>query len=249
MKKSLLICMVTMLIFGLMGFGFAMWADTVTVEATVETGTVEIGIRDVGTNDNIITDAILGGTALNDEDGVTDAMELGGDPQIEPGVNTEGKNVAVCTSENGDYKFTLGETDFYDSITETITNAYPYYAPTTKIEIASNGSIPVKIDAFNVVEGENNDFTGYQVNYIITYPGGSQAFGDSYDELLADLIGTQLHQGDVVTLEIQTWFDQSTNQGSSGELTFSIHACQWNEYGQDIPADQGTWNILPSDLE
>lgn len=235
MKKSLLVSLAAVLMFGLMGFGFAMWSDTVTVAATVDTGNVAVGIRDVGTDDNILTSDILNGTATNTEDGVADAMALGGDPQVSLGVNDEGKNVASMISENiGSADFTINGTDYYSSITETIDNAYPYYAPTTRFEIASNGTIPVKLD--NVKIEQSGDLSGlvYE-SWTVTYPDGSTATGTGLDALLDALYMLQLHQGDVVTVDLQLSFLQATVQGSSGDIKFTVHAAQWNEAGQDDP--------------
>jgi len=283
MKKSLLISMVAMMVFGLMGFGFAMWADSVTVSAAVETGDVQVGIRDVGTNDNILTDKILNGTPSNEEDGVNDAMSLGGDPQVTAtllsnagitGVdaskikNEEGKNVASMVSvNNGDAaKFQAGGVSYYDSITETISNAYPYYAPTTTFEIFSNGSIPVKIDDF-VVEVSNTDadgvttdgvdLTGIHYDWTINGTEDGVAFTaitgtgiQGENGLAATLEGIQLHQNDKLTVDLTVWFDQSTPENSSANLTLKLHACQWNEYGADIPTQtDSNGNILNWDDE
>ncbi len=244
MKKTLLVSLAAVLVFGLMGLGFAMWSDTVTVSASVNTGNVQVGIRDVGTNDNILTTDILGGEATNDEDGLEDAMDLGGDPQVLPGVNEEGKNVASMISVNNgdDPYFTLGETDYFTAITETIENAYPYYAPTTRFEIACNGTIPVKLDKINIVE--TGDLSGLTCeSYTVTYPNGETSsfnrdgellrFG--FDQLVNDLAMLQLHYGDVVTVDLQVSFAQETEQGSSGAITLTVHAAQWNEAGQDDP--------------
>ncbi len=237
MKKSILASATAAMMFGLMGLGFAMWSDTVTVSAAVNTGNVAVGIRDVGTNDNILTTDILGGTATNTEDGVVDAMTFGGDPQVTPGVNTEGKNVASMISENtGTVDFTIGGVDYYSEITETITNAYPYYAPTTRFEIASNGTIPVKLDKINI---EDSGMVGLNYGtWTVTYPSGATATGTGLDALKAEITndnGVQLHQGDKVTVDLQVWFAQVTPQNSSGTLTMIVHAAQWNEAGQDDP--------------
>lgn len=239
MKKSLVASMAAVLIFGLMGLGFAMWSDTVQVSAAVSTGNVNIGIRDMGTNDNILTTAILGGTATNSADGFADAMTLGGDPQINPGVNSEGKNVAnfISVNNNCPPEFLIGDAGYFASITETITNAYPYYAPSTKIQIASNGSIPVKLDGLKVVPSGN--LTGFNYGaWTITKPDGNTATGSGFDALVAALNGIQLHQNQVVTIELQVWFAQNTEENSSGALTFTVHAAQWNEAGQDDPSSE-----------
>ena len=69
MKKSLLVSLTAVLIFGLMGLGFAMWSDTVLLRQCEQ---VRAGRILMCTNDNILTDKILG-RQLKCEDGVLDA--------------------------------------------------------------------------------------------------------------------------------------------------------------------------------
>lgn len=250
MKKTMLISAVAVLVFGLMGIGFAMWADTVGVSVAVETGNVEIGIRDVGTNDNILTDAILNGTPINSEDGLPDAMPNGGDPQIAPGENNEGKNVASFISYNGTSDsdtpaFTLGGNDYYKGIREKIENGYPYYAPTTRFEIAGNGTVPAKIDDVDIlVEGLAG--TLMVGDWSVTDPDGTVTTGTGESDLIAALSGIQIHQGDIVTVDLQLWIDQSDDNESltDGVVKIGVHACQWNEYGQyDAAGNDQTANI------
>jgi len=237
MKKTLLICLAAVLVFGMMGIGFAMWADTVGVSVAVETGNVEIGIRDVGTNDNILTDKILGGTPLNSEDGLPDAMPLGGDPQILPGENPEGKNVAIFTSKNGisdtaTPAFTLSGNDYYKGIREVLQNGYPYYAPTTRFEIAGNGTVPAKIDDVDIlVEGLAG--TLMVGAWSVTDPAGNVTTGTGEADLITALSGIQIHQGDIVIVDLQLWIDQNNDNESlsDGVVKIGVHACQWNEYG------------------
>lgn len=302
MKKPLIFSLVAMLVFGLMGVGFAMWADQVTVSASVETGTVQAGIRDIGTNDSAMSSKMFNGEVIGDVDGDT-VDDSGVDPQItdvfdstadvtgnyslgytlsnwDKILNNDNKNVARCVSFNGsasltsdDFSgiagtfnntawsgsdtstFVLNDITYGPTITEMIGNAYPYYAPTTKFELACNGSIPVKIDDIVLLNNDNDNTTATELEDILpgmhlywnltgnvnggsdvtTLTDGPATTGYSLSSLVSTLEGLQLHEGDVLTVEWTTWFDQSTEQDQDVSYTIKIHACQWNEYGADIP--------------
>lgn len=215
MKKMMTVCLIAMLALGMMGFGFAKWSDTVAVNAEVNTGNVLVGILDKGVNDT------------------------GADPNVAPGINSEGKDVASIESLNNGTA--VGTTGYFESITETITNAYPYYAPGTTIEIASLGTVPVKIEALNVVwSGALADNVQCHA-WTVTYPSytydatgagtaaTATATGTTFETLAAAIDGIQLHQDDVITIDLQVYFDQQSEMLESANGTFTVTASQWNE--------------------
>lgn len=215
MKKLLAICMIAILSLGLMGFGFAMWKDDVTITATVNTGNVKIGILDAGVNDP------------------------GADPNVSPGVNSEGKDVGRIVSENnGTAIGAIGNDYYYESITETITNAYPYYAPGSTIKIASLGSVPVKIRS---ITGEWDGALSDNVkvySWTATTPEGNGT-GSDWASLVQFLLGKQLHQNQVITINIQWYFDQQSEMNSSASVTYTVEAAQWNEVPSPTPPSVG----------
>lgn len=208
MRKTLVICLVALLALGLMGFGFAKWSDSVTIAGSVETGTVKVGILNTG------------------------VLDQGADPQQPPGNNAEGKDVAKTTSENaGNVKFTLGNTAYYGQINETITNAYPYYKTGTTVAIANGGTIPVKIESFNVVWNDPNGIVAHMqcAGWTASDNGTVVRQGNTWDGLYQFLNRYQLHPEHVLTIRADTYFDQGTPQGASASGTITVTASQWNE--------------------
>ncbi|MDD4238082.1 MAG: hypothetical protein PHT62_05950 [Desulfotomaculaceae bacterium] len=215
MKKMMTVCLIAMLALGVMGFGFAKWSDTITAEVNVSTGSVLVGILDKGTNDQ------------------------GPDPNVLPGINSEGKDVASIVSLNSGTA--IGNTGYFESITETITNAYPYYAPSTTIEIASLGSVPVKTESLNILWSGALADNIQCAAWTVTYPeytysstgAGSSTIetvtGTTFDALQAAVMGVQLHENDKLTIDLQVYFDQQSEQGASTTGTFTVQASQWNE--------------------
>ncbi|MGB2827263.1 MAG: hypothetical protein WBC50_03565 [Dehalococcoidales bacterium] len=188
MKKIGLISMVLVLAMGMLGVGSA-WAYTVVAGDTTDTDCV--GIRNVSTDDPIGSlDPVWNGDVIY----------------------TSEENLASCISTNGDPKCLNGETQFYDSVTETINNAYPGYAPTMTIEVANCGSNTVWVAGFvkDIIAG-NEDLMEHfvELRYWSIQKNGVLEF-EWYGELeLAYfLLGYddgspyQLDPGDVVTLVI-----------------------------------------------
>jgi len=215
MKRMLTVCLVAMLALGLMGLGFAKWSDTVTIEASVATGNVSVGILDAGVNDE------------------------GPDPQYPPGLNSEGKDVAEIVSENGE---AIGESGYYKNIIETISNGYPYYKPGTTFEIKNLGSIPVKIES--ITENWTGELADniHVASWQVTNPDGSVlatspaipedvngAVLTTFADLVAAIGNFQLHDGEVLTVDIEWFLDQESEMLSNATNTITIIASQWNE--------------------
>ncbi len=215
MKRMLTVCLVAMLALGLMGFGFAKWSDTVTIDTSVATGNVSVGILDAGVNDP------------------------GADPQYPPGLNSEGKDVGSIVSTNGT---PIPCTGYYENIIETITNGYPYYKPGTTFEIKNLGSIPVKIES--ITENWTGDLADniHVASWKVTAPDGSvyaespaiptDVNGDvvtDFDALVEAIGNYQLHEGEALTVDIEWFLDQESEMLASATNTITIIASQWNE--------------------
>jgi len=221
MKKVGLLILVLVIALGALGVGYAKWSDTVTVSGTISTGSVSIGIKDAGVGDT------------------------GADPDFAPGVNSEGKNVASHVSTNGSQ---IGTTGWYENITETISNAYPWYASSTTIEIMNLGTIPVKIDDVRMpttsFEDPDNLMAFMQIDsFTLTYKDELNVThtvtGDSYEDLAA-YDSLQIPAQSFATLVIDFHFNEDVNIDSDSDLeqmpmnaTLSfdivITASQWNE--------------------
>jgi len=207
MKKIGLISMVLVLAMGMLGVGSA-WADTVVAGETTDTDFV--GIRNVSTDDPIGSlDPVWNGTEI---------------------VTSE-ENVASCISTNdGETKCLNGETEFYDSVTETINNAYPGYAPTITFEVTNCGSNTVMVTGLSqdIIE----EYEGLFENFVELHYWSVQKndeipeTGIGEDWLYLCLGGYQLDHGDVVTLiinliilEKNPWNEEEEfPQGETGTL-------------------------------
>lgn len=241
MRKVAFLAMTAVLALTTVGYGFAKWSSTVDANVIVNTGSVQIGIRDVGTNDDGTNDGVPDYGIVPVGSGLPNAGNLGADPQWGAGLNGEKKDVAKKVSENtGTIVGSINGINYYDSIKETITNGYPYYGPTTDIEIANLGTIPVKLETLNhvwTVESVINDEYYDIVGWTITYPDGTVTSGAGTDNLLATLQKTQLHAKDVLKVSMQEGIRQTaksdstqiTPQNASGSETITVTASQWNE--------------------
>jgi predicted ribosomally synthesized peptide with SipW-like signal peptide len=148
MKKLGFIALAVVLALGVLGVGFALWSQQLTITGTVETGTLLVGIRDTGTNDPP--------PDLTTPPGVVKPIDPPNDGTIDEGYD---KNVGAIESINGKYKFTKDNVDYYHDITYKITNAYPCYTGTGSFAVANGGTIPVKVKTIKVTGGNIDEIT------------------------------------------------------------------------------------------
>lgn len=247
MKKLALLAMAGILALTAVGFGFAKWSSAVDANVKVNTGTLQIGIRDVGTNDDGGQDAVVdfGKVLVGPNLG-----NYGADPQFGKGDNREMKDVASLVSTNDpsycEFRGLLGDTRYYNAITEKITNGYPWYGPTTNVEVANLGTIPVKLEAFDwswvSATGKTNLDPWFDiVNYTITEPNGTVLTGTGKAAFQTALGGIQLHGKEVLKVNVQFGLNElkagtteeiAANllpQNANGEAVFHVTASQWNE--------------------
>lgn len=239
MKKIGLICLAVVLAVGALGIGFAHWSQTLFIEGTVETGELIVGIRDNGVND----------------------------PGLDPGfdrVKSEqvyyDKDVASITSTNVDEKckhtnpaINNGvETQYYHKEVITITNAYPSYAPGWTTLFANAGTIPVKLESYNLdpvladwpawIELIKWEKTHYNTDGTIkhTANGTSQGIAgytpytpgpDCFDAMIAALMGQQLEPCEVIELYVElhiTQFWVEVPMDTTFTFTADVTFTQWN---------------------
>jgi predicted ribosomally synthesized peptide with SipW-like signal peptide len=136
MKKLGLLALAIVLALGVLGAGYALWSQQLTITGTVTTGEVKIGIRDTGTNDP--PPGWYEGA--NVYDGSLDPTSL---------IGVDRKNIASCESIDGEYKFTKDGVDYYHGITYKIENAYPCYECVGGFDV-TNAGIPVKLKSINI---------------------------------------------------------------------------------------------------
>jgi hypothetical protein len=216
-KKITLLLLVLVLALGGMGIGFAKWSQTLIVDGYIETGTFEVGIRDVG------------------------VLDQGPDPNMEPGQNPEGKDVAYHESINGEPKCEHPEWGiFYHNIYETILNVYPYYMSGTTLEFGNCGTIPAKIeDASMVVIDGNPALLDYLVitDWWLDLDDVIFLNGTGIDDLMRALEYYQLEPCHKLSLNVEFYFEEEDAAGNilpQGDFVvfqWAITWSQWNEVG------------------
>jgi hypothetical protein len=187
MKKIGLLCLALVLALGTLGIGYATWSENVTIEQTVRTGDLKVGVANIMTNDS-------------------------GIGQHDPGYD---KDVARCTSQNvSPVLFSIGPYDFYEKVTEVITNAYPCYSCNITFKFASGGSIPVHFKDWSTELVENDGGLCYCVDLKGWWLSGPAKFttlpaqGTSMCGLESALRELQLHENDIITLKIEKHLKQ-----------------------------------------
>lgn len=232
MKKILFISMALVLALGTLGLGYSMWTSSAIINGKITTGNVQIGIVDLGTNDPSTTipsyDPLCDPVSL-EYYGVPGTTPYTGPETIDP------KDVASADSANGTE---VGSSGYYSSITENITNAYPGYAPTSTIEIASSGSVPVKIGIdISQVSGTNDLSPWMDLSWTISGTGAvadgidGSSFG-SFADLFHVLQGAQIDQGQTIKVVYTTRFAEvnpfpfwdATNIFTPGNLQYDVGA-------------------------
>ena len=215
MKKVTLLLLALVLALGATGIGFAKWSQTLYIDGSIDTGTFEVGVRDVG------------------------VMDQGPDPNMEPGMNPEGKDVAYHESINGDYKCTHDAWgDFYHNIYETINNAYPYYMSGTMLEFGNCGTIPAKIDdvTLTVISG-NPALLDYLVitDWALDLDDVVFDSGTGVMDLMVALESYQLEPCHKLSLIVEFYFEEEDGagnilpQGDYVVFSYAITWSQWNE--------------------
>jgi hypothetical protein len=235
MKKIGLLSLALILALGALGVGYATWTDTVSVTGTVYTGTVEVGILDTGTND-----PGPGQYFMDDSQ-----ADFSADPRVEPQdpwnsapvFVTPDKDTASCNSYNLEpVKCTLDSgVAYYQTVYERIDHAYPFYAPTMYLQIASCGCVPVKIDdvAITGTYGYWADVSPCIIwAWTIDPPEDGVATVSGWgtlDDLIAALDHFQIEENEVLYLDLTEIFLECTPQGVYAGFDLTFTASQWNE--------------------
>jgi len=256
-RQALYLGLTLALVLGLMGVGYSLWSDSITITGQVNTGNVQIGIRDAGTNDDGSNLATI--TQYNNVGQPTlTATVSGADPQCAAtqGVtysNPQGKDIASALSTQlvADQKCLVSGTQFYSTITETFSHVYPGYHPCVTIQLGSCGSVPVKIDTLvanyvaptscanpvDLIPWMGFSWTIVDENGVTLTP--TPGSGTIYD-LQNALHGLQIAQGKYVTLTLCICFNewtiggQHTNanllpQNACASYAITVTGSQYNE--------------------
>jgi hypothetical protein len=215
--------MALVLALGTLGVAYAHWSQTLTINEVVNTGKLEVGIRDAGTNDP--------GPALNEPNGMVHP-DTSANGTNDPGY---GKNVAAAYSDNdGTWLFNKDNEDYYDSVTETIVNAYPSYSATITLVFANNGTVPVKAEEVVIVPGLLTEFVEVTA-WEIRDAGGVYASGSGLQALADALKGYQLDPCNTVEVDITKHVLQNGSEtqnllpmDATITLSETVKWTQWN---------------------
>jgi len=248
MKKAAFLVMALIIALGALGFAYAKWQSTITIQGTINTGTVKIGIRDTGTTDpppDLITPpGVVDPNILPNYEPTNGTR----DPRVDPlapwtaggtpnWVFTDLKNVAATDSDNPDAAVpvcTCSSVGYFASVSENITNAYPFYAPTMTLDIAGCGTIPVKIENVQLtnIQGNASILNTPCVEWGWNFSGVCTGAGHG---TLAEMVQAlkdskcQIHQCQVLTIGLTAVFLECLPQSSSVSFDIVVTASQWNE--------------------
>ena len=226
MKKTGLLVMALVLAMGLLGVGYAMWADTVTISGNVTTGSLDIDVESVSsTYVYKVVDDIEGGPLDGKVRGdlVSSPTALALEQDVPPAGGSDLMLIASAVTVDD----SVGTGDV-DAVTMTFTNIFPTIDPiVADVVLHYTGSIPAKV----VKSAENwtgTDAAALELEqmdkWTYTPNGGSPV-------VITDLSTLQLENSD--RLKFEKWFDlseqEASDMGLSASFSFTIKAQQWNE--------------------
>jgi predicted ribosomally synthesized peptide with SipW-like signal peptide len=219
MKKIGLIGLALLLALGALGVTFAGWTDTVTVNGTVGTGEVCIEWF-VDNNTDVCPHGTEGDNYYDGQlDWNLDVEEFTGNPDGYPNTylprRLTDKNVA-CTTVTGHGT---------DTLHITVDNAYPLYYNDIEIEWINCGTIPIKLQSFDL---NPLNFT------LASAPWTPDANDALFIEVSTTAPGAQYEpwgpRGDSHAHSLKFVVQQKALQNHAYEFEITVNVVQWNEY-------------------
>jgi hypothetical protein len=156
---------------------------------------------------------------------------------------------AVTTSDNSGAA--IGQSGYFDEITETISNAYPGYATKIRLSVKNLGTVPVKFGGFQFSEPAlDPGYTPFNVNNIditawsLTVAGVPVAFGGPVpsEAVILAALGDEeatLASGDVAELSVSLKFKeamQNDTMNQQAKFAVTVIAHQFNDPAPIVPA-------------
>jgi len=233
LKKITLVCLISVMALAAMGIGFAMWADSVTLSASAETGSLKFGYEP--------------GTDEQDDDGADRTcgpwLVIDPDNKFCP----ENKDVGSTETSMSD----LDGDGVYDLINVTVNEAYPCYYNDVSWWVHNYGTIPVIIQKAKLIWGvdENGQPKEHDIESGTVYllcEGGTilpidetnlPADPDQYyrehqavfEFRWGDNTGLQLHPGKGVEQSLKFHVVQPAEQNYTYNFGLIVQGVQWNE--------------------
>jgi len=237
-KKLGFLALTVLTVLGMLGVGYAMWFQTITINGTVNTGKVTL---EVGNYTGTWGYKDIDATAEGEDpfDFVTGAGYAGNQP-LPADYNSDDPSdhvligYAEVETVNKLPPATVDCTAGAINIVMNWWNLFPasdtYFNPDlpdrdwcADFDVTNTGTIPVR---FVVVNGSVLNTTPNHPTVTVSYTNAAGGI---------TLEGYQLEPGQTVHVEICVSVLETTAQGYNGSFSLTIYGVQWNEYGQPIP--------------
>jgi hypothetical protein len=209
--------MVAVIGLAVIGAGYALWFQVLTLNATVTTGTLDVQWSDHKADATYSVD--VGQTFLAPGDAGFNAVKVASvscAQQIDP---------AITGVNNG-----TGHV-----LTITDTGLYPYAGCVHHVDIHNDGSVPVHIDTsnFSVQLCTAPDTNCKDINVKVSQPCTIGDDGNTTSPTTHPIAGNdavwQLHTSGRINCDITIYAEQSALEGTKYSGNVQLIACQWNE--------------------
>jgi hypothetical protein len=230
MKKIGIVSLTLVLALGVLGVGYAMWSDTVTIDGSVETGSVNLDIVEV--SETYVYKVVQAFDAYSVGDMICSPTPMTLEQDDPPdGINNLLEVSSATTTINAG-----GAEPVDESVTMTFTNLFPTDPADCEIVadlvIHYTGSIPAHI-ATTGPTWTGDDLSAYiDFEWLYMEQGGASCTGGTW--VPATLADIQLHDCDCLKLNVivdgeQLQLDGVNAQSLYGEFDMTFTAHQWNE--------------------
>lgn len=216
MKRLSIICLIMVLALAVMGFGFAKWSDTVVVSVAAETGEVDWGF--------------VSGSFMQKDEGPDWTCDTGLENVRKA---PEGKDVGSTT-----YVFSDADSDgTLDTLTVTVTNAYPCYYNEVSAKVQNYGTIPVIVQyavldwmGTKVTLADGQVYMFLSNGQVVEYDGSGTYPANAVIEFCwMNNAGNQQHPGQKLEESFDFHVLQPAAQSTAYTFSISLEAIQWNE--------------------
>lgn len=231
MKKTSIISILVILAFGMMGIGFAMWSDTVSISAAAQAGELEFNYID-------------GSAGSLDPVGDSDGDQTSNYGMLSIGTCPEAKNVGSTATTMAD----TNADGYKDKINVVVSNAYPCYFNDVSWYVANTGTIPLIIQRAKLTLGgteyvittgklyifcKNPDESYSLIEVPASAMGNLEQYYKSVNGVIEFIwgnnVGLQMHPGERAEQSFMFHVVQSAKQNTTYEFGLSIQGIQWNE--------------------
>jgi len=233
MKRLGFLVLTLVLVLGSLGVGYALWSDTVTLNASVSSGTVSWAFYNCRMADRF-SPAVSGGyvwpgpsSGLTQADWISAFGDLSTQNGFVGGQFQLDKNVSWGTCSIAPDGKTLNI---------TLHNTYPCNFNELSFYVKNTGTVPIKVWKAEILD--NNGIVKaiyYAESQVGTAGIALDLDGDSHNDVevrYGDNFGVQIHGGEESPAEFSLWFHtlQPAPQGATLSFSIRVTAVQWNEY-------------------